>query len=240
MSRVTFVRRFVIPSLVSVLALVAAHRVAAQSGDYGSMTGGPSSYSPYMGSYSAPYGFSSTALEGALRGKAAVIDALGNFDVNEGQAAILREHARALDRDNDVQQTVALFAQQALWQQARDSARQARAVRDAEGKLKFAELRSTVYKRAYSLSATELNPRTGEIYWPAALQALKFETGRRCVERLYPTLASYPDPQPELVEEIGRHVDALVRTLRTDMCNLPRDEYLAAHKFLRGLKYAAG
>src|SRR5262245_37667190 len=240
MSRVTFVRRFVIPSFVTVLALVAAHRVAAQSGDHGSITGGTSSYNPYMGSYSAPYGFSSTALEGALRGKAAVIDALGNFDVNEGQAAILREHARTLDRDNDVQQTAALYAQKGLWQQARDAARQAQAARDAEGKVKFAELRATLYKRAYTLSASELNPHTGEIYWPNALQAAKFETDRRRVEQLYRMLVSYPDPQPEVVEEIGRHVDALARALRADICSLPRDEYLAAHKFLRGLKYTAG
>jgi hypothetical protein len=238
MSRLNFVRCFGYRGLVFVLALIATHRAAAQSGD--NMSGGTSSYYPSMGSYSAPYGFSSTALEGALRGRAALVEAQGNFDVSESQAAILWQHARALDRDNKVQQTVALYAQKDLWRQARDSARQIQAERDAEGKAKFAELRATVYRRAYALEANELNPHTGEIYWPAALQAGKFECERRRVEQLFRILVSYPDPQPQVVEDIGRHVDALVRTLRTDMCSLPRDEYLAAQKFLRGLKYVAG
>lgn len=240
MSRVSLVRSFVIPSLLSSLSFVAVHPAAAESGSHGFMSGGTSSYYPNSGSYAGSYSFSSTALEGALRGKAAVIDALGNFDVNEGQAAILQQQARALDRDNDVQQTVALYSQKELWRQARESARQVSAARDAEGKAKFAELRATAYQRAYALTADELNPNTGEIHWPATLQGEKYACERKCVERLIRTLANYPDPQPQLVGELERHVDALVRTLRTDMCSLPRYEYLAAHKFLRGLKYAAG
>jgi len=238
MSRVNWIQRFALYGILSALVLIAVHRAAAESGDF--MSGGTSSYYSPMGSYSSTYGFSSTALEGALRGNAELVEALGNFDVSEGKAAILQQQARALDRDNDVQQTVALYAQKELWRQARESARQVRAARDAEGKVKFAELRATVYKRAYALSADELNLRTGEIHWPAALQAEKYECERRRVEKLFQAFASYPDPQPQLANEIGRRVDTLVRALRTDMGSLPRDEYLAAHKFLRGLKYAAG
>ena len=223
------------------MAFAAAYRAAAESGDFGHMSGGTSSYYPYSGSYSTSYGFSSTALKRALRGKAAVIDALGNFDVNEAQASILQQHARALDRDNDVQQTVALYAQKELWRQARETARQVRAARDAAGQVKFAELRATEYQRAYALTTDELNLRTGEIRWPRRCRPRSMSaSGRGASSNSSAPLASYPDPQPQLADEIGRRVDALVRTLRTDMCGLPRDEYLAADKFLRGLKYAAG
>ena len=39
-----------------------------------------------------------------------MIDALGNFQVNAAQAAILREQARALDRENDLAHVVAFHA----------------------------------------------------------------------------------------------------------------------------------
>jgi hypothetical protein len=238
MSRVLSVRCFLSPVLVALFALVAGHRVSAETNEYS--MGGTSSYFWPMGSYSAPYGFSSTAFEGAQRGRAALVDAWGNYELKSSQAAILWQQARDLDRINDLELVAALQTKREIWREAREAERRARAARDAEGRLKFAELRATVYQRAYALTAAELNLDTGEICWPAALQAEKFAGQRRRLEQLFRTLASNPDPQPQLAEAIGGEVDRLVRAFRCEAGNLPRDEYLAAHKFLRGLKYAAG
>ena len=62
---------------------------------------------------------SSTAAEGYLRGKAALIQSLGNFQLSESQAQILRQQARWLDRENDLKQTIALHAQKQMWADAR-------------------------------------------------------------------------------------------------------------------------
>jgi hypothetical protein len=240
MSRVVDVRRFVIPVFVALLAVVSGHRAVAETSEFS--FGGTSSHFPYpsMSSYSAPYGFSSTAFEGAQRGRAALVDAWGNYELNVSQAAIYWQQARDLDRINDLEQAAALETKREIWRQAREAERQARAARDAEGRVKFAELRATVYKRAYTLSAAELNLNLGKICWPTALQSTRFDRERQRLEQLFRTLASNPDPQPLLAAEIGREVDKLVRAFRCEAGNLPRDEYLAAHKFLRGLKYAAG
>lgn len=240
MSRVSIVQRCAFQGFVAVLALIAERPAAAESDAYsfGSYEG-TSSYHYPMGSYSAPYGFSSTAFEGAQRGRAALVEAWGNFAVRKSQAAILWQQARAFDRENDVQQTIALFDQRDIWRQARELDRKEREQRNAEGKLILAARVATEYKQAYALSSDELDLSTGMISWPAQLLVGKYECQRRRVDQLFRTLASNPDPQPELVAEIGREVDALVRELRCEIRVLPQDEYLAAQKFLRGLKYAA-
>src|SRR3954452_7646320 len=75
----------------------------------------------------------STAAEGFLRGRAAVIEAVGEFEVNDAQAQILREHARALDRENDLKQPEAVHLQKKMWNDARIEARKQHLIRAAEG-----------------------------------------------------------------------------------------------------------
>ena len=236
MALIATIRSLSFAVLVTTLALAIGRPAAAESHEHS--YGGASSHFHPTSYYSAPYRFSSTAFEGAQRGRAALVEAWGNFAVRKSQAAILWQQARALDRENDVQQSIALFDQREIWRQARELDRKEQEKRNAEGKLILATRLATEYKRAYALSAHELDLVTGTIHWPASLSSVKYERERRCLERLFRTLASYPEPQPELVAEIAREVDALVRALRTERCHLPRDEYLAAQKFLRGLKYA--
>src|SRR5262245_15068993 len=105
-------RRTVVLVTSTIISLTFISRGAAQSGYSGSMASDSHQVGHSFGAYGG-YGdyHASTAAEGFLRGKAAVIDAIGNFEVNDAQAAILREHARALDRENDLKQTEALQLQ---------------------------------------------------------------------------------------------------------------------------------
>jgi hypothetical protein len=231
---------------LTLVALLAAGRVAlaeAEPSDYAYEYTSPTTFHQPVSPYPVEMGFyqdhASTALEGALRGKAAVIQALGNFQLSDSQARILREQARALDRDNDLRQTQALHLQQKMWRDAREEARAHHEARVAEGKAKLAERRLTVYRAAYRLSPSELNPITGQITWPVALRADKFAARRAHLEELFRQHVGYGDPQPGIAEDIARSTDELSRALRTDIATLPRDQYLAAQKFLRGLKFEA-
>ena len=121
----TFTNRFLAGFFASFATLLAAGIAVGQS-SYGSESAPVHSY-PFsygygsFGSYHA-----STAAEGFLRGRAAVIDAIGNFRVNDAQAGILREQGRALDRENDLKQTEALHLQKKMWEDARIQARRDR------------------------------------------------------------------------------------------------------------------
>jgi hypothetical protein len=84
-----------------------------------------------------------------------------------------------------------------------------------------------------------LNTVTGQIRWPVALQAAKFGRNRSRMEELFRQHVGYGHPQPGTAEEIARCSDELIRSLQRDIRTLPRDEYLAGQKFLRGLKIEA-
>jgi hypothetical protein len=198
---------------------------------------------PAASSYPVAWGYggyhASTAAEGVLNGRAALVDELGNYDLDDAQAGILREQARAMDRENDLKQTKALEAQKKMWEDARIQERKDRDARLAEGQQLLAQRRATIYRQAYQLSARELNLKTGAICWPAALQGAKFAENRARLDELFRQHIGYGAPQAVTANEIARTVDQWARELRHDVASMPREDYLAAQKFLLGLKYGA-
>lgn len=181
----------------------------------------------------------STAAEGFLRGKAEVIQALGNFQLSESQSRILRQQARWLERENKLKQTEALFTQQKMWDDARVNARVQQRARSVQGQQMLVNRQSTVYRQAYQLASDEFDSATGTITWPVALLADKFAVQRLRIEQLMQQQASYGDPKPAVTSEIARATECVSRDLAGDIRQLPRDQYAAAQKFLTGIKYAA-
>jgi hypothetical protein len=233
-----FTSRFAIQSSIALGSLLIAGVTMAQSTcsyPSGSLSSPGSGYA--MGGYSGSYG-ASTAAEGYLNGSAAVINALGNFEVNDGEAAILREHARALDRKNNLKQTAGLQAQKKMWTNARDAARKAAQARAAEGQDLLSQRRATVYRGAYQLSPAELDRTTGAVSWPVALQMARFHNDRVRIEELVRQYVAYGSKDASTATEITRSVDMLSRTLVRDIATMPREDYVAAQKFLLGLKYS--
>src|SRR5882757_2445437 len=231
----TFTNRFFAGLFVSFAAVLAAGTAVGQSSS-GHESGMMNSH-PFSFGYGS-YGYhASTAAEGFLRGRAAVIDAVGNFEVNDAQAGILLEQGRALNRENNLRQTEALQLQQKMWEDARIRARKEREARSAEGQQLLAERRSTVYRDAYQLSAGELDVKTGEISWPDALRDGRFEANRARLEELFRQHVGYGMPRANVAREIARSVDQWSRVLRSEVSSMSREDYLAAQKFLLGLKY---
>jgi hypothetical protein len=235
----TFTNRFFAGAFVSFATLIAAGTAVGQS-SYGVESGSTHYSQPYSYGYGS-YGsyHASTAAEGFLRGRAAVIDALGNFEVNDAQAAILREQGRALDRENDLKQTQALHLQKKMWEDARFQARKDRDARIAEGRMVLAERRATIYREAYQLSSNELDIKTGKIAWPAVLQDSRFAANRARMEELFRQHVGYGVPRANMAGEIARSVDQWSRVLWSEVGSLSRENYLSAQKFLLGLKYGA-
>jgi hypothetical protein len=168
-----------------------------------------------------------------------VIDSLGNFEVNDAHAGILREQGRALNRENDLKQTEALLLQKKMWDDGRLQARKDRETRLNEGRELLAERRWTTYTDAYHLSTGELDCKTGEIAWPDALQDNRFQQHRTRLEELFRQHVGYGVPRANVAREIARNVDKWSRVLRSEVGSMSREKYLAAQKFLLGLKYGA-
>jgi len=157
---------------------------------------------------------------------------MSNYELRESRAGILREQARAMDRENNLMQTEALLAQKKMWSDARFQER-------AEGRKRIAVQRATIYRQAYQLSARDLNVKTGAIRWPNLLQDVKFQENRTKIEELFRQHIGYGTVQVNMAKEIARSADQWAQVLQKDVGSMPREDYLAAQKFLLGLKYGA-
>jgi hypothetical protein len=235
-------RHFVVTFSTILSAVLGAGSAIAQTPEsYGSNPPGP--FHQPVPPLPVELGFTqdhaSTAAEGYLRGKAAVIQALGNYQLSESQAEILREQARWLNRENDLQQTAALLAQKKMWDDARIKARKDRNAQLAEGRQIANEREATVYRQAYQLSCTDIDFITGEINWPVGLKSPRFAGLRDNLQKLVQQHLAYGDAQPEAAIEIARSAGQWSQSLRREISTLPRDEYTAAQKFLTALKYTA-
>jgi len=242
MKRTTLNHRSVAGLVIAVAMISLATSAVAQSDyNYDNTFRGPfhQPVSPYPVEMGFSQDHSSTFAEGVQRGRAAVIQALGNYEISESQSEVIREQARALNRENDLKQTEALQAQLKMWSDARIQARKDRDSRLAEGRELLEQRRATIYRHAYQLSPKQLNPATGAIAWPVALQDAKFQENRNRLEELFREHIGYNEHRPETASEIARCVDSWSRTLRNELGSMDRENYLTAQKFLTSLKYTA-
>ena len=168
---------------------------------------------------------SSTASESHARGQAAIIQANGNYLLSEMQAAILAEQVRGSCVANDC-----LKREYRLW---KNSQRQARleAIRQKNIAARVEKLRN-----AFALKSDQLTRDTGTILWPSELQTSRYRELRQQLEELFRQirdggLATVDSSSIELVTQ------RLIRELQSDRGEIPQRDYLAAQKFLRGLKY---
>lgn len=232
--------RFVLTlSVLAAATLTAGSGFAQTPDDYRNTPPGP--FHQPVPPYPVEFGFSqdhsSTAAEGFLRGKAAVIQSLGNFQLSKSQAEILREQARWLDRENNLKQTEALHAQQKLWSDARAQAEATRKTRLAEGRKILAERKATVLRQKLQLSPNQLDLATGTINWPAFMQTDDFTQLRTELEQLVRDHARFGNNPQTMSDEIAHTVELWSRALERGRATLPREEYLAAQKFLTGIRY---
>jgi hypothetical protein len=229
--------------VLAILMVAATGRASAESDPSDYTYTAPTAFHQPVSPLPVELGFtqhhSSTAAEGFMRGEAAVIQAQGNYELATSQASIMFEQSRALNRENDLKQTEALLAQQNMWREGREAERQHHEAQLEEGRAKLINRRATVLRQAYQLSPSELNMVTGEINWPAALRTAKYQRARERMEELFRQYVSYGDPQPGVAAEITRGTSAMAKALQKEINSMPRDDYFAAQKFLRGLKFEA-
>ena len=100
-------------------------------------------------------------------------------------------------------------------------------------------MRRAVRRGRAQRNVRRLREELGAINWPTALRDAKFQGYRERLEQLFREHVSYGGAHAETAREIARTVDKLANALRQDVGLMPRDEYMAAQKFLLGLKYGA-
>jgi hypothetical protein len=185
---------------------------------------------PASGQYFGDSGqtFSSTAEEGIQRGYADVVRSYGMANLLNSQAANQMEQARKAYIENRLKATQTYFEMRRYNEESR------RALRSTPLSMEQ-YVRLAREQAPEPLTATQLDPLTGTISWPAPLRAPAYEPMRKRIERLFQDRATGYVVYGEIYRAVQEFQDAL--KLQVDA--LPANDYVDSKKFLDSLAWAA-
>ncbi len=177
--------------------------------------------------YGYPYGgHASTYGEGVQRGYADVVRSYGMANLLNSEAAKNYEDARKSYLDNRLRATQTYFEMRRYNQEARRAARPSPL--SMEGYVRLARQTAPA-----QLTTSQLDPLTGAIGWPAALQKSEYAPVRAKLERLFHDRAG----GLAVYGEIDKAVEAFQAELMADLAEFAANDYLAAKNFLTSLAY---
>ena len=189
-----------------------------------------------------PYAPATTVFEGVGRSIAHIMDAYANQMLSYAQARLLIDEAIAREMKLRVINSQTFLERKNLLEEARVAERLRKWEWEAQAQARREFRQKTVIVEAYRLPATQLDPFTGKIKWPEALQAPEFEELTADLDALFAQLA-----------DEGAQYDGLYREPIVDCCDALRDrlgrdredknmdwkDYIACQKLIVGLKYSA-
>lgn len=179
--------------------------------------------------YDGGYGYhSSTLEEGVQHGYADVVRSYGMANLLNSQAANQIEQARKVYIENRLKATQTYFEMRRYNTEAR---------RAEHGTPLSMEqyVRLARDQAPEPLTATQLDPLTGMINWPAPLRISAYETFRRRIDRLFQDRAT----GYMVYGEVQQAIADFAAQLKADIEKFPANDYVGAKKFLDSLLWAA-
>ncbi|MEM6798490.1 MAG: hypothetical protein AAF589_03160 [Planctomycetota bacterium] len=190
----------------------------------------------------SPMRHSSTVHEGVGRAVANIMRAHADQMLSYAQARILIDEAIAREMQLRVVNVQTHLEKKRLREEARDAARLRRWEWEQQSVARREQRQRTVLVKAYRLPASKLDPLTGKIAWPEALEKKEFETLTADLDALFTQLAEegaqydglYRDPIIECCEDLRRQV-----WRNREALGIEWGDYLECQKLIVGLKYGA-
>lgn len=215
-----------------ILALIAAFPVVAmsQTAPYQPAVPTGSTVNAYGGYYGNTGG--GTAAGNALNGMASVISAAGDYNLSTSAAAVNMTQAQRNYIENRKLWTNTYFDMRATNKAAR--AAEAGPPPTMEQIARMAH--DGVPK---PLSAVEMDPVNGKLYWPSPLQAEGFATQRQELDKLFATQSKYGGLSYDDQLKVRKNTDAMYAKLKQQIKEMPAQDYMSSRKFLDSLTYAA-
>jgi len=183
----------------------------------------------FGGFYPGWYG-GTTPAGAAMTGMANAITAMGNYNLSTSAAAVNMTQARRNNIENQKMYTDAYFQMRAA----------NRAYREAErGPRPTAEQLARLARDGAPgpLSPSDVNPISGKINWPQALQQKQFAEQRAELEKTTATIAAHGSLGFSGQMAARETVESMFAELKAQIKDIPSQEYLASRNFLRSLIY---
>ncbi|MBI3465492.1 MAG: hypothetical protein HY000_20920 [Planctomycetes bacterium] len=183
--------------------------------------------------YDDDYGYhSSTAAEGYQRGMASVISSQGQYNLATSEAAVNMTQAQkqAIENNNAaVQNYYSKKQMNAAYNEAQKANRY---------HPDFAKLAADASPDR--LRSSQLNPVTGEIYWPIALRSDGYAAQRSALERVFAERAKDGViADLNAIIEAKKATDAMNKALGAQISSIPPNLYSESHNFLTSLSKEA-
>ncbi len=176
------------------------------------------------------WGGGGTAAGNYAQGMSQVIRAQGQFNKDNAEAGIKYEEARTKYIDNKKKWTDTYFAMREQ-NQSKQAEKFERSRHSTETLTQAA--RSGVPR---PLSTETFDPITGRIAWPEILQTTEYMALREDVEHLLELRAS-TSGGGGYASKIHTDVEQMIALLKSNIQNLPSNDYIIARKFLDSLAF---
>jgi hypothetical protein len=219
--------------LLAVGAWVQAQQAPSQSANQYRPVYAPS-YGGGGGGYWGWGGGAGTTVAGSyLQGMSSVINAAGQANLANSAAANNWENAYSMELNNRLQGTNTYFEQRRINREATAEERGPRVTQ--------AELTRFAKEAAPArLTASQLDPVTGEIAWPAPLRDARYDAARKNIDQLF----AVRENNAGAVGAAGyRQIHDAIEVLRAQFAKNITDyapqAYVDARKFLDSLQYEA-
>jgi hypothetical protein len=189
--------------------------------------------SPYGSPYAGCYGGGGGRVAGsALNGMSNVISAQGQRTLANSAAAVNMTQARKNEIQNRQAWTDTYFAMR----------EENRRVRAAErGPNPTPEQIAQIAKSGVPkpLTPSELDPVSGKLFWPGALQLDSFEAQRSQVDELFAVRARYGALSYTDQVKARTTINDMYKAIKAQVNNMPSPDYMLCRSFLGRLMYAA-
>jgi hypothetical protein len=174
----------------------------------------------------------STAAGSALSGMASVISAKGDYNLSTSAAAVNMTQAQKQEIQNRQQWANTYFDMRATNRAARTAERSPRPTMEQL-------VRRAQEGAPKPLSPNQMDAVNGRLNWPSALQQASFDSQREQTDRLFATRAKYGGLSYADQLAVRQAVDAMFGELKTQIRDIPPQDYVACRNFLESLTYAA-
>lgn len=225
-----------------ILIVVAAYPVIAmsQTGSPGASKSKSAPYQPAVpsgstvnyGGWPGYSGGGGTAAGSAMNGMASVISAKGDYNLSTSAAAVNMTQAQKNEIENRQQWTNTYF-------EMRQTNRAARAAEAGPPPTMEQIVRMAHDGVPKPLGPGQMDPVSGKLRWPDALQEAGFASQRAELEQLFATQARYGGLSYADQMKVRKATDAMSSELKAQIRDMPPQDYVACRSFLQSLTYAA-
>ncbi len=172
-----------------------------------------------------------TAEGAALQGMSQVVSAAGQYNLATSAAAINMTQAQSDEMRVRIQSVETFYALRAVGRALRESERGPRPTPE--------ELARRARAGApRPLDSSQVDPVSGVLFWPLALQDASFETQRVALQEYVVRWMKYGALDYAEQGQVRENIDAMFDTLKSQIASMSPQDYVECRVYLQSLLYA--